>query len=86
LAEIEDIARANRRELQLQFQRIAHMQADLDRLLKQAGAMTPPAGFRHDVPAAFGQTVHPACAELDDTPSRVAARRRSLDPSRHHQP
>jgi hypothetical protein len=27
LAEVEDIARANRRELHLQFQRIAHMQA-----------------------------------------------------------
>ncbi|HXD17302.1 MAG TPA: hypothetical protein VN654_09810 [Vicinamibacterales bacterium] len=34
LAKVEEIARSNRRELDLQFQRIAQMQAALDRLLK----------------------------------------------------
>lgn len=36
LAETEELARANRRELDLQFQRIAQMQADLDMLMKLA--------------------------------------------------
>ena len=41
LAEMEDILRANRRELGLQFTRIAQMQADLDALLKSARANSP---------------------------------------------
>ena len=42
LAETEELARSNRRELDLQFQRIAQMQADLDMLMKLArpGAAT----------------------------------------------
>ncbi len=32
LREVEEMARANRRELELQFRRIADMQAELDRL------------------------------------------------------
>jgi hypothetical protein len=35
LSEIEDVARANRRELDLQFRRIAEMQAEIDRLKKR---------------------------------------------------
>ena len=34
LSKVEELARSNRRELELQFQRIAQMQAALDRLLK----------------------------------------------------
>ena len=55
LAEVEDIARANRRELHLQFQRMAHMQADLDRLMKAtrsspatSGLPYEPRGFDRD--------------------------------------
>jgi hypothetical protein len=32
--EVEELARANRRELDLQFRRIAHMQIEIDRLKK----------------------------------------------------
>ena len=39
LAEMEDLARANRRELGLQFTRIAQIQADLDALLKSSRAI-----------------------------------------------
>jgi hypothetical protein len=38
LAETEALARANRRELDLQFQRMAQMQAELDVLMKLARA------------------------------------------------
>lgn len=44
LADVEELARANRRELELQFRRIADMQVDIDRLLKwqhRNGAMPP---------------------------------------------
>ena len=37
LCEVEEMARANRRELELQFRRIADMQADIDRLKRQKG-------------------------------------------------
>jgi hypothetical protein len=35
LSEVEQIAKANRRELDLQFRRIAHMQVEIDRLKKR---------------------------------------------------
>ena len=35
LSEVEEITRANRRELELQFRRIAEMQVDLDKLKKR---------------------------------------------------
>jgi hypothetical protein len=34
LAEVEELARANRRELDLQFRRIADMQVEIDKLMK----------------------------------------------------
>ena len=46
LAATEELARANRRELDLQFQRMAQMQADLDTLMKLARAGG--AAFRSD--------------------------------------
>jgi hypothetical protein len=39
LAEVEALALANRHELNLQFQRMAHMQADLDRALRSTHSM-----------------------------------------------
>jgi hypothetical protein len=36
LAEVEELARANRRELELQFRRIADMQVEIDRLSKRS--------------------------------------------------
>jgi len=39
LAEVEALALANRRELNVQFQRIAQMQADFDRALRSTGSM-----------------------------------------------
>jgi hypothetical protein len=36
LAEAEDMARANRRELELQFRRMAEMQVQIDRLLRES--------------------------------------------------
>ena len=50
LAEVEDIARANRRELHLQFQRMAHMQADLDRLMTTR-PLPPPPGLPYEARA-----------------------------------
>jgi len=49
LAEMEDLARANRRELGLQFTRIAQIQADLDALLKsgRANSLQPPSRREH---------------------------------------
>jgi hypothetical protein len=44
LADVEDLARANRRELELQFRRIADMQVEIDKLMKghhRNGAATP---------------------------------------------
>ena len=35
LSEVEEMARANRRELELQFRRIADMQAEIDQLMKR---------------------------------------------------
>ena len=35
LTEVEELARANRRELELQFRRIADMQAEIDALKKR---------------------------------------------------
>jgi uncharacterized small protein (DUF1192 family) len=35
LTEVEEMARANRRELELQFQRMAAMQGEIDRLKKR---------------------------------------------------
>jgi hypothetical protein len=35
LEEVEELARANRRELELQFRRMAEMQVDLDKLKNQ---------------------------------------------------
>ena len=35
LTEVEALARANRRELELQFQRLAQMQVEIDRLKKR---------------------------------------------------
>jgi hypothetical protein len=40
LAELEELARANQRELHLQFQRMAHMQAELDSILRPATPLT----------------------------------------------
>jgi hypothetical protein len=48
LAEVEDLARANRRELHLQFQRMAHMQADLDRLMKTARSLPTTSGVPYE--------------------------------------
>ena len=45
LAEVEALALANRRELNVQFQRIAHMQADLDRALRSTGSMPSRSSF-----------------------------------------
>ena len=36
LMEVEEMARANRRELELQFRRIADMQVEIDRLARRA--------------------------------------------------
>jgi hypothetical protein len=38
LTELEDLARANRRELDLQFRRMADMQAQIDQLKKRHGS------------------------------------------------
>jgi hypothetical protein len=46
LVEVENLARANRRELELQFQRMAHMQADLDMLLRIARSVAARSPFR----------------------------------------
>jgi hypothetical protein len=35
LSDVEEVARANRRELDLQFRRMAEMQAEIDRLKKR---------------------------------------------------
>ena len=35
LTEVEELARANRRELDLQFRRIAEMQVEIDKLTKR---------------------------------------------------
>jgi len=48
LAEVEEVARANRRELHLQFQRMAHMQADLDRLMKSTRSLPPTSGLPYE--------------------------------------
>ena len=48
LAEVEEVARANRRELHLQFQRMAHMQADLDRLTKSSRSLPPTSGLPYE--------------------------------------
>jgi hypothetical protein len=47
LAEVEHLARANRRELELQFQRMAHMQAELDMLLRLAREAPARSSVRH---------------------------------------
>jgi hypothetical protein len=39
LAEVEALALADRHELNVQFQRMAHMQADLDRALRSTRSM-----------------------------------------------
>lgn len=41
LTDAENLTRANRRELDLQFQRMAQMQADIDALLKAARSSAP---------------------------------------------
>jgi hypothetical protein len=44
LADVEELARANRRELELQFRRIADMQVEIDKLMKghhRNGAHSP---------------------------------------------
>ena len=46
LTEVEHLTRANRRELELQFQRMAHMQAELDMLLRLARE-APRSAVRH---------------------------------------
>jgi hypothetical protein len=48
LTELEDLARANRRELELQFRRIAQIQVDLDSLLKAGRSNLSPSSFPHD--------------------------------------
>lgn len=35
VSDVEELARANRRELELQFRRIAEMQVEIDKLKKQ---------------------------------------------------
>ena len=48
LVEMEDLARANQRELGLQFTRIAQIQADLDALLKSSRANSLPQSSRRE--------------------------------------
>jgi len=76
LADVEDLARANRRELQLQFQRMAQMQADLDRLLKPAHSMPahsrPPDGTR-----GVDRDISRSAIAHDGAPTPASRRRRS---------
>jgi len=46
LADIEHLARASQRELDLQFKRMAHIQADLDRVLRELSLSTHTAATR----------------------------------------
>jgi hypothetical protein len=48
LSELEDLARANQRELELQFRRIAQIQVDLDSLLKAGRSNPTPPSFSHE--------------------------------------
>ena len=75
LAEMEDIVRANRRELGLQFTRIAQIQADLDALLKagRANSLQPPARREHSEniqPAAAADRTFSAMPSMDGGPRR----------------
>jgi hypothetical protein len=75
LAEVEALSSASRRELNLQFQRIAHMQADLDLVLRSARS-TPPA-HRHEQNETGDPKKHASRDALDaDLPS-LPRRRRS---------
>lgn len=55
LSQVEEVTRANRRELDLQFQRIAQIQAGLDRLLKLCAGATLSTAADEETPASVSR-------------------------------
>jgi hypothetical protein len=64
LAEIEDLAQANRRELGLQFLRIAQIQADLDSLMNAGRSHLSGSSFPHEPTEA----IHAGAERVAGTP------------------
>jgi hypothetical protein len=77
LVEVENLARANRRELELQFQRMAHMQADLDMLLRIARSVPARSPFRHEKIDGFEQHLKSGVDPLVAAMPAVRSRPRS---------
>jgi hypothetical protein len=70
LAEVEALALANRHELNVQFQRIAHLQAGLDRALRSTGRMPSRSSFLDEQIEAGDHESRTSGAPLDpDVPS-----------------
>jgi hypothetical protein len=74
LAAVEALALANRRELNVQFQRIAHMQADLDRILRSTGSMPSRSSFLDEQIEVGHQQTLPSGAPLDPDVSSLPSR------------
>jgi hypothetical protein len=77
LAEVEHLTRANRRELELQFQRMAHMQAELDMLLRLAREAPARPIFGHGKIDGFEPPPNSNVDPLSASMSRVPGRPRS---------
>ena len=82
-AETEELARANRRELGLQFTRIAQIQAELDALLKSGRSGPPPPSslsireYSENIQSVTERLADRRFAAMPPTPGDDDGRRRS---------